>query len=140
LVERFEDNPGDPEAWAAVKAVSRAAREGRLLPRMPSLMPDEIANARAAVADLFPDLTAGINALPCVDSDEARVAQIEKRFGFLADWALSLHGLNTDATSRAALLHHVDRASTDASWRLKRAAQGDYTPVACPTSRYQDLS
>ena len=112
LVERFEDNPGPPETWAAVKAVSRAAREGRLLPRMPSLRPEEIANARATVADLFPDLTAGINALPCADSDEAREAQIEKRFGFLADWVLSLHGLNTDATSRAALLHHVDLAST----------------------------
>jgi hypothetical protein len=99
-----------------------------MLPRMPSLRPDEIANAKAVVSDLFPDLTAGINALPWADSDEARVDQIEKRFGFLADWVLSLHGLNTEATSRAALLHHVDRASTDASWFLKRAAQGDYTP------------
>lgn len=53
---------------------------------------------------------------------------MEERFGFLADWVLAQHGINTDAKSCAALLHHVDLASTDAFWFLKRAAKGDYTP------------
>src|SRR6185437_6903741 len=36
FVDQFEDNPGVPETWAAVKALNRAAREGRLLPRLPA--------------------------------------------------------------------------------------------------------
>jgi hypothetical protein len=128
FVKNFKEAPGDPETWAAVKAVNRAAREGRLLPRMTSLKPTEIANAREVVSDLCPDLTAGINAIARITSNDARLAQMEERFGFLADWLLALHGINTDAKSRAALLHHVDLASTDAFWFLKRAAKGDYTP------------
>ena len=70
FVDRFKENPGVPETWAAVKAVNRAAREGRLLPRMTSLKPTEVADAREIVSDLFPDLTAGINALARTASDE----------------------------------------------------------------------
>ncbi len=128
FVDRFKENPGVPETWAAVKAVNRAAREGRLLPRMTSLKPTEVADAREIVSDLFPDLTAGINALARTASDQECLRQMEERFGFLADWVLAQHGINTDAKSRAALLHHVDLASTDAFWFLKRAAKGDYTP------------
>ncbi len=126
FVDRFKENPGVPETWAAVKAVNRAAREGRLLPRMTSLKPTEVADAREIVSDLFPDLTAGINALARTVTDEECLRQMEERFGFLADWVLAQHGIITDAKSRAALLHHVDLASTDAFWFLKRAAKGDY--------------
>ena len=128
FIDRFKENPGVPETWAAVKAVNRAAREGRLLSRMTSLKPTEVADAREIVSDLFPDLTAGINALARAASDQECLRQMEERFGFLADWVLALHGINTDAKSRAALLQHVDLASTDASWFLKRAASGDYRP------------
>ena len=128
FVNRFKDNPGQPETWAAVKAMNRAAREGRLLPRMTSLKSAQIDNAREILADFFPDLTAGINALARATSDDEHLAQMEERFGFLADWVLALHGINTDARSRTALLHHVDLASTDAIWFLKGAASGNYTP------------
>lgn len=128
FVNRFQENPGDPETWAAVKAMNRAAREGRLLARMTSLRPAQIDDAREILADLFPDLTASINALARATSDDKRVAQMEERFGFLADWVLALHGINTDAKSRTVLLHHVDLASTDAFWFLKGAASGNYTP------------
>src|SRR5262245_48624028 len=55
---------------------------------------------------------------------------MERRFGFLADWVLALRGVGTDAASRQKLLEQVDSAVTDAAWKLKRNAAGDYRPDA----------
>lgn len=102
FVDKFEDNPGPPDTWAAVKALNRAAREGRLLPRLPALKPGEIASARSTIEALGPDLTKGINSHEAEDT--LRPELIEQRFGFLVDWVLATKGLQTDAASRAQLL------------------------------------
>ena len=46
----------------------------------------------------------------------------------LADQILATHALLIDAASRTNLLVQVEQAATDALWRLKRNAEGDYTP------------
>lgn len=45
----------------------------------------------------------------------------------LADWVLAQRGLELDADTRRKFLVQVASASLDAGWRLKRAADGDYT-------------
>ncbi|GAB4065382.1 hypothetical protein GCM10028812_08730 [Ancylobacter sonchi] len=66
------------------------------------------------------DLTASINALP--KDAQNLLPAMEARFGRLADWVLSLHGVVTDAPSRVRLLHVAEQAATDAAWRMERAA------------------
>lgn len=122
-LEKFEENPGPVEQWAAVKAFNRAAREGRLL-LAPSALPNELDTVASAEEAFGPGLTAGIDALP----RSANLAGVEKRFGFLTDWVLAKHGLLVDAETRTRLLLHVEAAMTDAAWQLKRNAAGDYSP------------
>lgn len=125
-VERFEENPGSADNWAAFKAFNRAASEGRLL-NAPAINPGEGTAPAAAAAIFGSDLTAGVNALP---ASSAATVTLERRFGRLTDWVLQKHGLSVDQEARSLLLVQVERASTDAAWALKRNAGGDYTPDA----------
>lgn len=125
FVDRFEENPGAADMWAAVKAFNRASKEGRLA-TAPRLSADEVEQHVAAAAPWQPDLTGAINALPRDTGN--RLEAMEARFGWLADWVLTTHGVVTDGMSRVRLLDAVEQAATDAAWRLKRAANGDYSP------------
>lgn len=125
FVERFEEDPGSPDMWAAVKAFNRAAREARLT-TAPRLSAEEVAKSVAAAEPWQPDLTGSVNALPRDTAN--RLEAMESRFGWLADWVLAIHGVVTDGMSRVRLLDAVEQAATDAAWRLKRAAAGDYSP------------
>lgn len=125
FVERFEENPGPQEMWAAVKAFNRATREGRIA-TAPRLSAEDVGESYAAAAPWHPDLTGAVNALPRDTAN--RLEAMESRFGWLADWVLATHGVVTDGMSRVRLLDAVEQAATDAAWRLKRAAAGDYSP------------
>lgn len=128
FVENFQDNPGSPDMWAAVKGFNRAAREGRAIPAVPHLATDTATEMQRIAERLGPSLTAGINALP---QDAASASTVmEGRFGWLTDWVLATHGLVVDAESRANLIVATERASTEAALVLKRNATGDYTPDA----------
>jgi integrase len=122
-IDQFQENPGTPDQWAAVKAFNRAASEGRLLVSPPALPndPDTIVAAESAFGA---DLTTGINALPRSEG----IPALESRFGWLTDWVLTKHGVMVDAEARSRLLALVGSAMTDAAWQLKRNAAGDYSP------------
>lgn len=131
IVERFDEDPGSPEAWIAWKAFNRAAREGRITtaPRIdgPDLDQRAIqAHQEAAQAAFGNDLTQGVDANPRGSHDSLKV--LEDRFGMLVDWVLCRHGVVTSAESRSKLLVEIERAATDAGVRMKRAARGDYSP------------
>ena len=127
FVERFDENPGTPDLWAAVKAFNRASREGRLA-NPPRLAIENVAKEKDRAASWGRDLTRSVNALNPDGID--RSAAMEVRFGWLADWVLTIRSVSTNRDGRISLLEAVDQAVTDAAWRLKRAAQGDYTPDA----------
>lgn len=124
FIEKFEENPGSPENWAAFKAFNRAAMEGRLL-NAPVLNPGEGQSSADAVAVFGSNLTDGVNALP---PSGATTAALERRFGRLTDWVLQKHGLAVEPETRERLLLQVGQAATDAAWALKRNASGDYSP------------
>lgn len=126
FIERFEDNPGSPEMWAAVKGFNRAVKEGRIA-TAPILTPETLADHIPSSEEVFgPKLTDGINALPAGAAD--RAGALEARFGWLARWVLATHQLHIDQKSWGMLLIEVERASTDAFYQLKRNATGDYSP------------
>ncbi|MGO4526804.1 hypothetical protein AB4097_18320 [Microvirga sp. 2MCAF35] len=123
-VERFEENPGSVAEWSAWKAFTRAAMEGRIL-SAPAASTDSLPNeTEAARLQFGEDLTAGINALPRSDDTTA----LEQRFGQVLSWVLTKHALHVDAATRTALLKATAQASHLAAFRLKRAADGDYSP------------
>ncbi|WP_157775121.1 tyrosine-type recombinase/integrase [Hartmannibacter diazotrophicus] len=122
-VERFAENPGSSDQWAAFKAFNRAVSEGRLLIAPPAT-PDGVDTIAAAEQKFGPGLTAGIDALP----RSSDLSGMERRFGWLVGWVLNKHGLLVDAETRTRLLLHVGSAATDAAWHLKRNAVGDYSP------------
>ena len=123
FIDRFEENPGTPDNWAAFKAFNRAIKEGRLA-GAPPIDLDRLQDATMATETFGSDLTAGINALPATDD----LRGLEVRFGRLASWVLTLHGIEVDADTRQALLKQVAEAAQDAGWQLKRNAAGDYRP------------
>jgi len=126
LVERFEDNPGSPQVWEAVKAFNRAVQERRLITSLP-LTPGTVEKHLEAAQEAFGTvLTDGVNARPqgAVEAAES----LETRFGWLVDWTLAKHALIIDDESRLRLLVASSQASTHAAWALKRNAQGDYSP------------
>ena len=124
FLDHYGDQPDGVDRWSAFKAFSRAIREGRI-GLAPTASLEEAESIEKAVKLFGADLTAGINTLP---RGEAKTDALELRFGFLATWTLMRHSLTVDAETRAKLILEVDRASTDAAWRLKRAAEGDYSP------------
>jgi integrase len=123
-IEIYERDPGTTFQWAAMKAFSRAAMEGRISsapPIFPGRTESEVDQAAAAFGT---DMTIAINAMPPGESGEA----LEDRFGLLADWVLAQRGIELDDETRHKFMIQVASASIDAGWRLKRAAAGDYTP------------
>ncbi|MGH1591032.1 hypothetical protein ACRBEV_25025 [Methylobacterium phyllosphaerae] len=123
VTSRFEENPGTPDDWAAFKAFNRALKEGRIA-SAPPIDLDRLQDASTATEVFGSDLTAGINALPATND----LSGLEARFGRLASWVLTLHGLDVDGDTRTALLKQIAEASQDAGWQLKRNAAGDYRP------------
>ena len=125
FVSRFQDNPGSPENWAAVKAFNRAISEGRI-EKSPPLNPDDLTPNHAAYELFGSDLTAGVDALPegAFSSDET----LEGRFGWLTDYVLTIHAVVTDATSRMEVMKRVAQAAQDGLWQVKRMSEGDYSP------------
>ncbi|WP_407155085.1 recombinase XerD [Bradyrhizobium sp. STM 3557] len=123
-IEIYERDPGTSFSWAAHKAFHRAAMEGRL--HAPPVAPGRMDGSEVdqATETFGDDLTAGVDALPPGESHEA----LEKRFGLLADWVLAQRGIELDQETRRKFMVQVASASIDAGWRLKRAAEGDYTP------------
>lgn len=125
VVERFDENPGSPDRWAAFKALSRAAREGRIAspPGVTADVPDDRQHVPSLIGT---PTTEAVNALP--PNSSAAPSALEKRYGVLVDWVLAEKGVVITDETRAALIVAVDAAATDAAWRMKRAAAGDYTP------------
>jgi integrase len=136
FINRFQDDPGSPDMWAAVKGFNRVAREGRAQ-HVPLLAPEGISLNAIQAAQFGAELSGGINALP--QSKEAVPAALEQRFGWLTDWVLAKHALTVDLESRAKLIEETDKASTDAALTLKRFAQGDYSPDTT-ANRFPPLS
>jgi len=136
IVEKFDENPGTPDRWAAFKALSRAAREGRLA--LPPTITADVPDERTQVGSLIgAPTTAAVNALP--PDASAAPSALECRYGVLVDWILAEKGIVVSDASRAALLAAADAAATDAARRLKRAAGGDWTPDP-KAARFPDWS
>ncbi len=98
----LEEDPGDPELWAAVKEANDAAMAGELP---------------------FNSLR-----IPPLPPSEARKAAMEKRFGALVDLFLRREAIITDAANRRSLIEEAAKALNDAVVKLKRNAEGDYRP------------
>jgi len=123
FADTFGENPGKPEKWAAWKAFNRAAGEGRIT-SAPSVRPEPFDEMEAAKDRFGTELTTGINSLPRTETVEG----LESRFGEITNWVLAHHDLEIDDQTRKALLVEVYKAAQDAGWRLKRNAEGDYSP------------
>jgi hypothetical protein len=123
FADTFGENPGRPEKWAAWKAFNRAAGEGRIT-SAPSVQAEPFDEVEAAKNRFGADLTTGINSLPRNETMDG----LESRFGEITNWVLTHHGLEIDDQTRKALLVEVYKAAQDAGWRLKRNAEGDYSP------------
>ena len=123
FADTFGENPGKPEKWAAWKAFNRAAGEGRITSAQ-SVRPEPFDEVEAARNRFGADLTTGINSLPRNETVEG----LESRFGEITNWVLAHHDLEIDDQTRKALLVEVYKAAQDAGWRLKRNAEGDYSP------------
>jgi hypothetical protein len=123
FADTFGENPGRPEKWAAWKAFNRAAGEGRIT-SAPSVQQEPFDEIEAAKNRFGADLTTGINSLPRNETVEG----LESRFGEITNWVLAHHDLEVDEQTRKALLVEVYKAAQDAGYRLKREAEGDYSP------------
>jgi integrase len=123
FADTFGENPGRPEKWAAWKAFNRAAGEGRIT-SAPPVRSEPFDEMEAAQHRFGPDLTTGINSMPRTETVEG----LESRFGEITNWVLAHHDLEVSEETRKSLLIEVYRAAQDAGWRLKRNAEGDYTP------------
>lgn len=108
FIERFQENPGTPELWAATKAFNRAVQEGRLITGV-RLTPDSVAGHIEAAQETFGgNLTEGVNSTSSgtVEAVEA----IEQRFGWLVDWVLSTASFSRSRA--AATMGTLSAAST----------------------------
>lgn len=148
FVGRYEDEPGSPERWVAVKAVNRIITERRRAEQRSAIVPPALSADK-------PDVSAGyltdvglilsdgseaaskanaITLKAMIDSLERStkgdaVPALEARFGALLDWVFATHGIvATDSESRAKALLEIAKATTDAALTLKRYAKGDYSP------------
>lgn len=97
----LENNPGDPETWAAALEANEAARQGEL-----------------GAAGLM--IGAEVNV--------KRAAAMRDRFGTFTDGFLAHHGLILDAPTRARFMLELSKSLDDATRKLKRNAEGDYSP------------
>ncbi|MFK5599090.1 tyrosine-type recombinase/integrase [Methylobacterium sp. HMF5984] len=123
IKSRFLQSPGSPAGWAAVKSFCRASVQGRIaaVPRLrPDFDPeDEIRLAQEAFGE---NLTLGIDAL-----SEGHHDTLDQRFGIYVDWILSTNALRIDDASRRLLLDRVGHAAIAAGWRMRRAAERDWS-------------
>src|SRR4029078_12142199 len=105
----FDANPGSPDKWAAFKAISRAAREGRIAspPTITTELTDERADAERVLGGYK---TKAVDARPSGQHDV--VDALKTRYGPLADWVIATRGLVIDDDSYVALLRAVDAAAT----------------------------
>lgn len=128
LFNSFRNEPGEPEHWEAWKAFTWAAIEGRVSNPPSATWRDFMRDHHAAhghfgvnrgpeLLDAVERLTPGDNAM-----------SLERRFGDFAMWVLARNGLEITQDSRRKLLIQIGEASLHAGLRLKRAAQGDYSP------------
>ena len=125
FVDRFGDNPGDPERWARLKAWNDAVRSGK---QFFSPMLDSF--DRQNEADQFGSMPAAKIAAMRPDSltdEDCREAR-EVRYGNLARWVLETSAIALASDQWDALLVEVERAVDDAARRLHMAANGDYRP------------
>lgn len=155
FVGRYEEEPGSPERWIAVKAVNRIITERRrsehrnamvVTPALSADKPDVSADYLTDAGLVLSDGSGGaskanaVTLKAMIDSleqsttgggaDEA-LATLEARFGALLDWVFATQGIvSTDAESRAKALLEIGKATTDAALTLKRYAMGDYSPDA----------
>jgi integrase len=123
-IEVHYQEPGTNSRWAAHKALSRAAMEGRIADPPPAIPGHERDDERLARELFGDDLTAGINAMQEGKHSEA----LERRFGIVADWVLIHFDLPLSPDDRERFLKQVALASIQSNWTLKRAADGDYSP------------
>lgn len=126
IVRLHADEPGSMELWAAVKATSRAAFEGRRI-EVPALDPHDPKASIAPALRGVEDLTRVVNDAP-IDPAFGEAALME-RYGGMVEHVLAEQAiLDITEADRLALLREFHRASTDGMWRLKRHADGDYSP------------
>lgn len=127
FMDECGDEPGEPDAWTALKGFNRAVREGRIKVA-PALQPDpRRANELDLARELFGvDLTQGIDGHA---TGAPQVDALEARFGILASWTLMKQGIEVTADDRVRLLHAIERATTDAALVLKRHARMDFSPM-----------
>ncbi|WKA29344.1 tyrosine-type recombinase/integrase [Bradyrhizobium roseum] len=117
-----EDNPGEPGRWAWHKGLTRAVLEGRIKDAPPATFKVDDYDAASGLFETG-NLTQSIDALPAGQHDG-----LEARFGLLADWVLIRHIIHLAPDDRKRFLRLVGVASLDASWQLRRNAEGDYSP------------
>jgi integrase len=72
-------------------------------------------------------INAGKNSL-AINPDAYEMKRLEDRFGGFSDGLLANHGLVVDDHSRANLLRQVAKAMTEAAYKIKKFAEGDYSP------------
>ncbi len=123
-IEIYYDEPGSNFQWAAHKALSRAALEGRIS-NPPQAIPGHAKADERLARELFGEnLTAGIDAMEAGQFSDA----LDLRFGLIADWVLIHHQLSLTPDDRTRFLKLVATASIQSNWTLKRASIGDYSP------------
>jgi integrase len=95
-----EDDPGPAGVWRNALAANEAARRGRY----------------------------GKASLKIGDAGQVRTWSMEERFGPIADMVLAAKCLIVDGEGRTKLIEALAGALDDASQKLKRNAEGDYSP------------
>jgi len=98
----FENNPGSADHWEEVLELNKDAFQGKY-----------------GVAANF---SIGFS------EEQKQAASLKERFGGLVDATLQKHGMIVDQHSRMGLLLETGKALNDAAEKLKRNAQGDYSP------------
>lgn len=102
MAEAFEDEPGRASDWATINSIASA------------LVNQDHWRVRLAIGDEA--------------KKRAATAALEESLGKWVDAVLETEGIVTDVASRETLLWDVAKAIRDASAKLRRNAEGDYTP------------
>lgn len=103
-----EDDPGPAAVWRRAVAANEAAGQGRY----------------------------GAASLKIGPPQEVRKWSMEERFGAMADAVLATKCLIVDLDSRTKLIEALAKALDDASRKLERNAEGDYSPDTKVAERF----